>query len=311
MSADAGARPDLDSQAGVAPTDPLLTQFERSIDAGEAVEPRDWMPEDYRRLLVRQISQHAHSEAIGMLPEGNWITRAPTLRRKLGLVAKVQDEGGHGLYLYSVAETLGARREELETALVEGRSKYSTLMAYPTITWADVGAIGWLGDGAGIVNQTSLQRTSFGPYARALVRICMEESFHQRQGYEMMRVLATGTAEQNRMAQDALDRWWWPALMMFGPPDDQSPNSARSMKWGVKRETNDTLRQRFVDATVPQAEAIALRIPDPQLRWNEERSSYDYTEIDVAELARVAQGGGPAALERLTAKAEALRDADA
>lgn len=288
--------------------DPRLAAFERHVEAGGVVEADDWMPERYRQLLIRQIAQHAHSETVGMLPEGNWITRAPTLRRKLGLLAKVQDEGGHGLYLYAVAETLGARREDMTQALLSGEAKYSNLMAYPTLTWADVGAVGWLGDGAGIVNQLSLQSTSYGPYARAMKRICMEESFHQRQGYEIIRAMAQGCAEQRRMAQDAVNRWWWPALMMFGPPDAQSPHTALSMRWGVKRESNDTLRQRFIDATAPQARAIGLAIPDPILRWNAARGAYDHSPIDVAELTRVTRGGGIAGLERIEARAAAWRD---
>jgi len=285
-----------------------LAEFERRIDNGDIIEPNDWMPAEYRRLLIRQISQHAHSEVIGMLPEGNWISRAPSLRRKLGLLAKVQDEGGHGLYLYAAAETLGATRDNMVAALLEGRAKYSTLMTYPTVTWADVGAVGWLGDGAGVINQTSLLRTSYGPYARALARICMEESFHQRQGYEIMCAMADGGGEQRRMAQGALDRWWAPALMMFGPPDDASPNSSLSMRWRIKRESNDTLRQRFVDATVPQAEAIGLRVPDPQLRWNEDKGGYDFTPIDTDELLRVAKTGGMAGLDRLTARRAAVEE---
>ena len=233
-----------------------LAQFDARVAADDFIEPKDWMPEAYRKTLIRQISQHAHSEIVGMLPEGNWITRAPTLRRKAVLLAKVQDEGGHGLYLYSAAETLGTSRDEMVEALHSGRAKYSTIFNYPTLTWADIGAIGWLVDGAAIMNQVPLQRTSYGPYARAMVRICKEESFHQRQGFEIMTVLASGSAAQKRMAQDALNRWWWPSLMMFGPPDDNSPNSAQSMRWRIKRESNDEIRQRFIDATVPQAEAI-------------------------------------------------------
>ena len=240
-----------------------LAAFEARVAADDFIEPKDWMPEAYRRTLVRQISQHAHSEIVGMLPEGNWITRAPSLRRKAVLLAKVQDEGGHGLYLYAAAETLGTSREEMIEALHSGRAKYSTIFNYPTLTWADIGAIGWLVDGAAIMNQVPLQRTSYGPYARAMVRVCKEESFHQRQGFEIMMTLAAGTPEQKRMAQDALNRWWWPSLMMFGPPDENSPNTAQSVRWRIKRETNDELRQKFIDVTVPQAEAIGLTIPDP------------------------------------------------
>jgi ring-1,2-phenylacetyl-CoA epoxidase subunit PaaA len=240
----------------------LIAAFEARVANDEFIEPKDWMPEAYRKTLVRQMSQHAHSEIVGMLPEGNWISRAPNLRRKAILLAKVQDEGGHGLYLYAAAETLGTSRDEMTEALLSGKAKYSTIFNYPTLTWADIGAIGWLVDGAAIMNQVPLQRTSYGPYARAMVRICKEESFHQRQGYEIMMHLAAGTPEQKRMAQDALNRWWWPSLMMFGPPDDKSPNTAQSMRWRIKRDTNDDLRQKFVDITVPQAEAIGLTVPD-------------------------------------------------
>jgi len=254
------------------------------------------------------MSQHAHSEIVGMLPEGNWITRAPSLRRKAVLIAKVQDEGGHGLYLYAAAETLGISREEMIEALHSGRAKYSTIFNYPTLTWADIGAIGWLVDGAAIMNQVPLQRTSYGPYARAMVRICKEESFHQRQGYEIMCVLAAGTPEQKRMAQNALERWWWPSLMMFGPPDDQSPNTAQSVRWRIKRETNDELRQKFVDVTVPQAEAIGLSVPDPALTWNEPRGSYDYGAIDWDEFFAVVRGEGAVAKERVQARVRAWDD---
>ena len=246
-------------------------QFQARIDADERIEPNDWMPAAYRKTLTRQISQHAHSEIVGMLPEGNWITRAPSLRRKAALLAKVQDECGHGLYLYAAAETLGTSREELVDMMLAGKAKYSSIFNYPTLTWADIGAIGWLVDGAAIMNQVPLQRTSYGPYARAMVRICKEESFHQRQGYEIMIALANGTPEQKRMAQDALDRWWWPSLMMFGPPDADSPNTAQSMRWRIKRETNDELRQKFVDISVPQADFLGLKVPDPDLEWNEEK----------------------------------------
>jgi ring-1,2-phenylacetyl-CoA epoxidase subunit PaaA len=283
----------------------LLAAFEARVAADEFIEPKDWMPEAYRKTLVRQISQHAHSEIVGMLPEGNWITRAPSLRRKAILLAKVQDEAGHGLYLYCAAETLGTSREEMIEALHSGKAKYSTIFNYPTLTWADIGAIGWLVDGAAIMNQVPLQRTSYGPYGRAMVRVCKEESFHQRQGYEIMIALANGTAEQRRMAQDALNRWWWPSLMMFGPPDDNSPNTERSMRWRIKRETNDELRQKFVDITVPQAKFLGLTVPDPDLEWNEEKGGYDFGEVDWEEFYAVVRGEGPVAKERMTARREA------
>ena len=267
-------------------------QFQGLIDAEERIEPRDWMPDKYRQNLIRQISQHAHSEIIGMQPEGNWITRAPTLHRKLVLLAKVQDEGGHGLYLYSAAETLGITREEMVQALQEGKAKYASIFNYPTTTWADVGTIGWLVDGAAIVNQISLQRSSYGPYARAMVRICKEESFHVRQGYEIVLTSARGSEEQKAMAQDSLNRWWWPTLMMFGPHDAESAHSVQSMKWKIKRQSNDELRQKFVDQTVPQAEFAGLEIPDESLRWNEELSHYEFGEIDWAEFKRVIDGDG-------------------
>ena len=263
------------------------------------------MPERYRKQLTRMMSQHAHSEIVGMLPEGNWITRAPSLRRKMGLLAKVQDEAGHGLYLYSAAETLGTSREEMIEALHSGKAKYSTIFNYPTLTWADIGAIGWLVDGAAIMNQVPLQRTSYGPYARAMVRVCKEESFHQRQGYEIMMAMCAGTADQKRMAQDALNRWWWPSLMMFGPSDDNSPNTAQSMRWRIKRETNDELRQKFVDITVPQAEALGLTVPDPALAWNEERGHHDFGEVDWEEFYAVVRGEGPVAKERMKARRDA------
>ncbi|HEX8535198.1 MAG TPA: 1,2-phenylacetyl-CoA epoxidase subunit PaaA [Allosphingosinicella sp.] len=282
-----------------------LAAFEARVAADEFIEPKDWMPEAYRRTLTRQMSQHAHSEIVGMLPEGNWIGRAPSLRRKAILLAKVQDEAGHGLYLYSAAETLGTSRQEMIEALHSGKAKYSTIFNYPTSTWADMGAIGWLVDGAAIMNQVPLQRTSYGPYARAMVRICMEESFHQRQGYEIMMHLASGTGEQKRMAQDALNRWWWPSLMMFGPPDDNSPNTAQSLRWRIKRETNDELRQKFVDITVPQAEAIGLTVPDPDLKWNEEKGGHDFGEIDWEEFYAVVRGEGPVAKERMKARRDA------
>ena len=278
----------------------LLRRFQARIDAEQRIEPKDWMPEAYRRTLVRQISQHAHSEVIGMQPEGNWILRAPTLRRKAVLLAKVQDEGGHGLYLYSAAETLGVSREEMIEALQEGKAKYASIFNYPTLTWADIGAIGWLVDGAAIVNQISLQRTSYGPYARGMVRICKEESFHQRQGYELILALAQGSAEQKAMAQDALNRWWWPSLMMFGPHDAESAHSAQSMTWKIKRQSNDELRQKFVDQTVPQAEFAGLAVPDPLLRWNEARVHYDFGPIDWDEFNRVVSGNGMCNRDRLT-----------
>jgi len=282
-----------------------LAAFDARVAADDFIEPKDWMPEAYRKTLIRQISQHAHSEVVGMLPEGNWLTRAPTLRRKAILLAKIQDEGGHGLYLYSAAETLGVTREELIEALHAGRAKYSTIFNYPSLSWADMGAIGWLVDGAAIMNQVALQRTSYGPYARAMVRICKEESFHQRQGYEAMMVLATGTPAQRRMAQDALNRWWWPSLMMFGPPDESSPNSAQSIRWRIKRETNDELRQRFIDATVPQAEALGLTLPDPDLKWNEATQHYDFGPIDWDEFYAVVRGEGATAKDRIQARIDA------
>ncbi|MEM7569317.1 MAG: 1,2-phenylacetyl-CoA epoxidase subunit PaaA [Pseudomonadota bacterium] len=286
----------------------LVDAFEARVAADEFIEAKDWMPEAYRKTLIRQISQHAHSEIIGMYPEGNWITRAPSLERKAILLAKVQDEGGHGLYLYSAAETLGASREEMVDALHTGKAKYSTIFNYPTLTWADIGAIGWLVDGAAIMNQVPLQRTSYGPYARAMVRVCKEESFHQRQGYAIMLALAEGTEAQKRMAQDALNRWWWPSLMMFGPPDDKSPNTERSMRWRIKRETNDELRQKFVDATVPQADLLGLTVPDEDLTWNEERGHYDFGDIDWSEFYAVVKGEGQCAKERMTARKKAWDD---
>ncbi len=277
----------------------LEEMFDAKLEKGEFIEPKDWMPEKYRKTLIRQISQHAHSEIIGMQPEGNWITRAPSLRRKAVLLAKVQDEGGHGLYLYSACETLGIGREELIEQLQSGKAKYSSIFNYPTLTWADMGAIGWLVDGAAIMNQVMLQRTSYGPYSRAMIRICKEESFHQRQGYEIMSVLAAGTPEQKAMAQDAVNRWWWPALMMFGPRDEESSNSAESIKWKIKRETNDELRQKFVDRTVPQAEHIGLTVPDADLKWNAERNSYDFGEINWEEFWNVVKGNGPCNRDRI------------
>lgn len=282
--------------------------FEAKIADEQKIEPKDWMPDAYRKNLIRQMSQHAHSEVIGMQPEGNWLTRAPSLKRKCILLAKIQDEAGHGLYLYSAAETLGATREELIDAMHEGRAKYASIFNYPSVSWADIGAIGWLVDGAAIVNQISLQRTSYGPYARAMVRICKEESFHQRQGYEIMVALSRGNQAQKDMAQDALNRWWWPSLMMFGPHDAESANSAQSMLWKIKRRSNDELRQQFIDQTVPQAEAIGLRIPDDDLKWNEERGHYDFGDIDWDEFARVIGGNGPCNRQRLRVHKQAHDD---
>ena len=279
-----------------------LEAFQQRIDAEEKIEPKDWMPEAYRQNLIRQISQHAHSEVVGQLPEGNWLTRAPTLRRKAILLAKIQDEAGHGLYLYSATETLGVARDDLIEDMLAGKAKYSSIFNYPSLTWADVGAIGWLVDAAAIVNQISLTRTSYGPYARALIRICKEESFHMRQGYEIMMTLARGSEEQREMAQDALNRWWWPTLMMFGPHDSDSAHSGRSMKWKIKRQSNDELRQKFIDQTVPQAEFIGLRIPDDDLRWNEERGHYDFGAIDWEEFKAVLGGAGPCNQERMEAR---------
>ena len=279
--------------------------FDATIAADEKVEPRDWMPDDYRMTLIRQIAQHAHSEVIGMQPEGNWITRAPSLKRKAILIAKVQDEAGHGLYLYSAAETLGVSRHELVDLLHVGKQKYSSIFNYPTLSWADIGTIGWLVDGAAITNQVMLTRTSYGPYARAMHRICREESFHQRQGYEIILTLARGSAEQKALAQDSLDRWWWPSLMMFGPHDEDSPHTRQSMEWKIKRISNDDLRRQFVDATVPQAEYAGLTIPDPDLRWNEERGHYDFGEIDWDEFWNVLRGNGPCNRDRIEHKRRA------
>ncbi|MFJ6047386.1 1,2-phenylacetyl-CoA epoxidase subunit PaaA [Streptomyces sp. NPDC092307] len=277
----------------------LAAAFDAAVAADERVEPRDWMPDEYRASLVRQMAQHAHSEIIGMQPEANWITRAPSLRRKAILMAKVQDEAGHGLYLYSAAETLGTSRDELLDKLHSGKQKYSSIFNYPTLTWADVGAIGWLVDGAAITNQVPICRCSYGPYARAMVRICKEESFHQRQGYELLLALSRGTEAQHAMAQDAVDRWWWPSLMMFGPPDDESAHSAQSMAWRIKRHSNDELRQRFVDIAVPQAESLGLTLPDPDLKWNEERGHHDFGAIDWAEFWDVLKGNGPCNEQRI------------
>lgn len=280
----------------------LEEKFQEKIDAEIKIEPKDWMPEAYRKTLIRQISQHAHSEIVGMLPEGNWISRAPSLRRKLALLAKVQDEAGHGLYLYSAAETLGIDRDTMLDELHSGKAKYSSIFNYPTLTWADIGAIGWLVDGAAIMNQVPLCRCSYGPYARAMVRVCKEESFHQRQGYEIMLTLCNGTEAQKRMAQDALNRWWWPSLMMFGPSDKDSKHTAQSMKWKIKRFTNDELRQRFVDITAPQAEILGIKIPDTELKWNEETGHYDFGPIDWTEFWNVVKGNGPCNRERLEAR---------
>ncbi len=289
-------------------TTALSDTFQKRVDAEEKIEPRDWMPDAYRKTLVRQISQHAHSEIVGQLPEGNWITRAPTLRRKAILLAKVQDEGGHGLYLYSAAETLGVSREELIDQLHSGKAKYSSIFNYPTLTWADIGAIGWLVDAAAILNQIPLCRCSYGPYARAMVRICKEESFHMRQGYELLMTLCRGSDEQKAMAQDAVNRWWWPALMMFGPSDADSTHSAQSMQWKIKRFSNDDLRQKFVDQSVPQAEYLGITLPDPDLKWNEERGHYDFGEIDWEEFFQVIAGNGPCNHERMSARIKAHED---
>jgi ring-1,2-phenylacetyl-CoA epoxidase subunit PaaA len=277
----------------------LDERLQAIIDADGRIEPRDAMPQAYRKGLIRQIAQHAHSEIIGMQPEGNWISRAPSLRRKAILMAKVQDEAGHGLYLYAAAETLGADRADLLELLHSGKQKYSSIFNYPTLTWADMGAIGWLVDGAAIVNQVPLCRCSYGPYARAMVRICKEESFHQRQGFEILYTLSNGTPAQHEMAQDAVNRWWWPSLMMFGPPDAESTHTEQSMRWGIKRFSNDELRQRFVDMTVPQAQVLGLRVPDDGLRWNAERGSYDFSEPDFAELFEVIKGNGPCNAQRM------------
>jgi ring-1,2-phenylacetyl-CoA epoxidase subunit PaaA len=280
-------------------------EFEAKIAAGGSIEPKDWMPERYRKQLIRMMSQHAHSEIVGMLPEGNWITRAPSLRRKMGLLAKVQDEAGHGLYIYCGTETLGVDRTELVDQLLAGTAKYSSIFNYPTLTWADIGAIGWLVDGAAIVNQTMLAKASYGPYARAMIRICKEENFHKRQGFEIMTTLALGTPAQKEMAQDALDRWWWPSLMMFGPHDDQSSNSEELTKWGIKRKSNDELRQRFVNLTVAQAKAIGLTLPDPDLEYDEATENWKFGKIDWDEFWRVVKGDGPCNRERLAARRKA------
>lgn len=299
--------PDVDESfdpASLLPDDEASAElrFQARIDAEDRIEPTDWMPAEYRRTLIRQIAQHAHSEVIGMQPEGNWITRAPSLRRKAVLIAKVQDEAGHGLYLYGAAETLGVSREELVDQLVSGEVKYSSIFNYPTLTWADMGAVGWLVDGAAIMNQIPLCRCSYGPYARAMVRVCKEESFHQRQGYELMLTLSRGTPQQQAMAQDALNRWWWPAIMMFGPSDADSVHSAKTMRWKIKRFSNDELRQKFVDVTVPQAEYLGLTVPDPDLRFNDETGHYDIGPIDWDEFFAVVRGDGPCNRQRLATR---------
>ncbi len=286
----------------------LEKRFQEKIDKEIKIEPNDWMPDDYRKTLIRQISQHAHSEIVGMLPEGNWITRAPNLRRKAVLLAKVQDEAGHGLYLYSSVETLGADREDTIDDLHSGKAKYSSIFNYPAVTWADIGTIGWLVDGAAIMNQVALCRCSYGPYARGMVKICKEESFHQRQGFESLVTLCNGTPTQKAMAQDAMNRFWWPSLMMFGPSDDESPNSAQSMKWRIKRFTNDELRQSFIDATVPQAEILGLTIPDPNLKWNEVTGHYDFSPINWDEFWQVVNGNGPCNKERIDARTKAKEE---
>ncbi|MFC4217969.1 1,2-phenylacetyl-CoA epoxidase subunit PaaA [Pseudophaeobacter arcticus] len=285
-----------------------LAAFQARIDAGEKIEPKDWMPAGYRKTLIRQIGQHAHSEIVGQLPEGNWITRAPTLERKAILLAKVQDEAGHGLYLYCAAETLGVSRDELTEMLLDGRMKYSSIFNYPTLNWADMGAVGWLVDGAAIMNQVPLQRTSFGPYSRAMIRVCKEESFHARQGFDAIRKMATGTPAQKKMAQDAVNRLWFPALMMFGPSDADSVHSTQSMAWKIKMNTNDELRQKFVDQTVPQIEYLGLELPDEGIKWNEERGHYDYSDPDWSEFFDVIKGNGPCNTDRLAARNKAWKD---
>lgn len=286
----------------------LEENFQKKIEAEIKIEPKDWMPEGYRKTLIRQISQHAHSEVVGMLPEGNWITRAPNLRRKVALLAKVQDEAGHGLYLYSAAETLGVERDDLINELHTNKAKYSSIFNYPTLTWADIGAIGWLVDGAAIMNQVMLCRTSYGPYARAMVRICKEESFHQRQGFEILLTMCQGTAEQKEMVQDSINRWWWPSLMMFGPSDTNSPNSAQSTAWKIKRLSNDELRQRFVDITVEQAKILGITLPDKTMKWNEEKQGYDFGEINWEEFNNILKGNGPCNKQRLKARVDAYNN---
>ncbi len=283
----------------------IENNFQEKIDQEIKIEPKDWMPEKYRQTLIRQISQHAHSEIVGMLPEGNWITRAPSLKRKAILIAKVQDEAGHGLYLYSATETLGITRDELYNQLHSGKAKYSSIFNYPTLTWADIGAIGWLVDGAAIMNQVPICRCSYGPYARAMVRICKEESFHQRQGFEILLTLSKGTEAQKQMAQDAVNRWWWPSVMMFGPNDDESPNTAQSMKWKIKRFTNDELRQKFIDVCAEQVKVLGLTLPDKDLKWNEQTQHYDFGEINWNEFRNVVNGNGPCNKQRLEARQKA------
>jgi ring-1,2-phenylacetyl-CoA epoxidase subunit PaaA len=301
----------MENRASSISDDPAkVASFEARIAAGETIEPKDWMPERYRKQLIRMMSQHAHSEIVGMLPEGNWITRAPSLRRKMALIAKVQDEAGHGLYIYCGTETLGIDRQELVEQLLTGKAKYSSIFNYPTLTWADIGCIGWFVDGAAIVNQTMLAKASYGPYARAMVRICKEENFHKRQGFEIMATLAAGTAAQKAMAQDAVDRWWWPSLMMFGPSDKDSPNSAELMRWGVKRKSNDELRQRFVNLTVAQAQAIGLTLPDPVLTFDQTSGNWTFGPIDWDEFQRVLKGDGPCNRERLAARRKAHDDGE-
>lgn len=300
-----------ENAAGDGPSDEdaqALERFQARIDRDEKIEPNDWMPAAYRKTLVRQISQHAHSEVIGMQPEGNWLSRSPTLKRKAVVMAKIQDEAGHGLYLYSAAETLGVARGDLYDQLLSGQAKYSSIFNYPSLNWADVGAIGWLVDGAAIMNQIPLCRCSYGPYARAMIRICKEESFHQRQGYELISTMANGNSAQQQMAQDALNRWWWPALMMFGPSDKESAHSGLSMKWKIKRFTNDELRQKFIDATVPQADYIGLKMPDADLKWNEADGHYDYGEIDWDEFKRVLNGNGPCNVQRMKVRTDAQKN---
>lgn len=300
----------VDTGAKVAASElsPEEARFESRLEAGIRIEPQDWMPERYRKTLIRQISQHAHSEIVGQLPEGNWITRAPTLKRKAILLAKVQDEAGHGLYLYSAAETLGVSRDQMIEDLHSGKAKYSSIFNYPTLTWADIGAIGWLVDGSAIMNQIPLCRCSYGPYSRAMIRVCKEEAFHMRQGYDIMIALCKGTPEQKAMAQDALNRWWWPSLMMFGPPDADSPNTEQSRRWKIKLFTNDELRQKMVDQTVPQAEYLGLTIPDPELKWNEATGHYDFGALDWDEFYNVVKGNGPCNRERLATRRRAWDD---
>jgi ring-1,2-phenylacetyl-CoA epoxidase subunit PaaA len=299
-----------EAKRGTAPLESAAYQaeFDAKLARGDFIEAKDWMPEAYRKTLVRQISQHAHSEIVGMLPEGNWITRAPTLKRKAILLAKVQDEGGHGLYLYAAAETLGVSRDEMIEALHAGKAKYSSIFNYPTLTWADIGVIGWLVDGAAIMNQIPLTRCSYGPYARAMVRVCREESFHQRQGFDLLLAMMSGNETQREMVQDATDRWWWPSLMMFGPHDSQSQHGEQSAKWGIKRISNDDLRQKFIDATVPQSKVLGVTLPDPDLKWNETRGHYEHGEIDWAEFWNVVNGNGPCNRDRLADRVRAWED---